>query len=139
MAVLHPLLFIAGLYISPLQVKPEKSLRIALEDEDETIVEGRIDVLFLKNQLWLMVIESKRAGIALEQASAQLLTYMLGSPNPDRPTFGMVTNGGCFLFAKLVKAEIPQYALSDMFVLRRQENELYQVLKILKSLASSVQ
>lgn len=139
MAVLHPLLFIAGLYLSPLQAKPEKSLTIALEDEDETIVEGRIDVLVLKDQLWLMVIESKRAGIALEEAIAQLLTYMLGSPNPNKPTFGMVTNGGCFLFAKLVKAEIPQYALSDMFVLRRQENELYQVLRILKRLALTVQ
>jgi hypothetical protein len=64
---------------------------------------------------------------------------MLGSPNPDKPTFGMVTNGGCFLFAKLVKAEIPQYALSDMFVLRRQENELYQVLRSLKRLALTFQ
>lgn len=72
----------------------------------------------------------------MDEAIAQLLTHMLGNPNPDQPTFGMVTNGGCFLFAKLVKAEITQYALSDMFVLRTQENELDQVLKILTSLLS---
>lgn len=139
MAVLHPLLFIAGLNLSPLHAKPEKSLTIALEDEDGTIIEGRIDILVLKDQLWLMVIESKRAGIALEEAIAQLLAYMLGSLNPDKPTFGMLTNGSCFLFAKLVKTEAPQYALSDMFVLRRQENELHQVLRILKRLALTVQ
>lgn len=137
MAVLNPLLFIAGLYLAPLQAKPEKSLTIALEDEDETIIEGRIDVLVMQDQLWLMVIESKRAGIALEEAIAQLLAYMLGNPNPDRPVFGMLTNGSCFLFAKLIE-EAPQYALSNMFVLRRQENELYQVLKILKRLALTV-
>ncbi|MEB3338176.1 MAG: restriction endonuclease subunit R, partial [Leptolyngbyaceae bacterium] len=61
--------------------------------------------------------------------------YMLGSPDPSKPIFGMLTNGGHFLFAKLVQGEIPKYALSDEFVLRRHKNELYDVLKILKSLA----
>jgi hypothetical protein len=139
MAVVHPLLFIAGLYLAPFYAKPEQSLTITLENEDGTQIEGRIDVLVLKDQLWLMVIESKRAGVAIEEGIAQLLAYMLGNPNTDKPTFGMITNGGCFLFAKLVKTEPPQYALSDMFVLRKQENELYQVLRILKHLAATVE
>ena len=48
-----------------------------------------------------MVIESKRAAISLEEGIAQLLSYMLGSPNGSQPTFGLITNGGSFLFANL--------------------------------------
>jgi hypothetical protein len=138
MAVLDPLIFTAGLYLAPFYVKAEQSLTVALEDEVNTLIEGRIDVLVLKERLWLMIIESKRAGIAIEEGLAQLLACMLGNPNSDKPTFGMITNGGCFLFAKLLKTEPPQYALSDMFVMRRQENELYQVLQILKGLAENL-
>lgn len=137
MAVLDPLLFTAGLYLAPLVTKPEQSLTVVLEDEDGTQIEGRIDVLVIKEQLWLLVIESKRAGIALEEIIAQLLSYMLGSPNLGQPVYGMITNGSCFLFAKLVKAKL-EYALSDMFVLRKQENELYQVLRILKGLSAMI-
>jgi hypothetical protein len=133
---LHPLLFIAGLYLAPFQSKPEKTMTLALEDEDGTCVEGRADVLVLRDQLWLMTIESKRAGISVEEAIAQLLSYMFSSPNS--PTFGMITNGGSFLFAKLTKSPSPQYALSDLFVLRKQQNELYSVLRILKHLATAV-
>lgn len=135
MTVLYPLLFIAGFYLAPLQVKPEQSITISLEDEDGTIIEGRMDVLVLKSEFWILVIESKRASISLEEAIPQLLTYMLANPHSDKPTFGMITNGGNFMFAKLVKGENTQYALSDMFVLRKRENELYQVLRILKRLA----
>ena len=84
------------------------------------------------------MIESKRAGISLEEGIAQLLAYMLGTPNPEKPIFGMLTNGSHFLFAKLVKGETPQYALSDEFVLRRRENELYRVLSVLKRLAQLI-
>jgi hypothetical protein len=138
MALLHPLLFISGFYLSPFHVKPEKSVTISLEDEDGLIIEGRIDALVLKEQFWLMVIESKRAGISLDEGIAQLLAYMLGTPNPEKPIFGMLTNGSHFLFAKLVKGETPQYALSDEFVLRRRENELYRVLSVLKHLAQLI-
>lgn len=136
MAVLDPLLFAAGLYLAPFYVQSEQSLTIVLEDEDGTQIEGRIDVLVLKERLWLMVIESKRAGIAVEESIAQLLAYMLGSPNLEKPIYGMATNGSCFMFAKLDRAKL-QYALSDMFVIRKQENELYQVLRILKGLAAT--
>ncbi len=138
MAVLHPLLFISGFYLSPFHVKPEKSVTISLEDEEGLIIEGRIDALVLKEQFWLMVIESKRAGISLEEGIAQLLSYMRGNPNPEKPIFGMLTNGSHFLFAKLIKGETPQYALSDEFVLRRRENELYRVLSVLKRLAQLI-
>ena len=58
-------------------------MTIALEDEDGTIVEGRIDVLVFQNQLWLMVIESKGAGIALEEAIAMPVSRNTGD-NSDR-------------------------------------------------------
>ncbi|NEP62075.1 MAG: restriction endonuclease subunit R [Symploca sp. SIO2G7] len=133
MAMLYPLLFIAGFYISPLQVKSEQP--ISLETETGTLIEGRLDILILKNRFWLLVIESKRPSIAIEEGIAQILAYMLANPHPHLPTFGMITNGGYFMFVKLVQQEISQYALSNTLVLRNQGNELYQVLRILKKLA----
>ena len=132
MAMLYPLLFIAGFYLSPLQVKSEQP--ISLETEEGTIIEGRLDILILKNQFWFLVIESKRPSIAVESGIAQILAYMLANPQPHLPTFGMITNGGYFMFVKLLQIENSQYALSDTFVIRNQGNELYQVLRILKKL-----
>lgn len=136
LTVLHPLLFIANFYVAPLHVKPEQTVSLNLQDEDGTTVEGRIDALVLQNQLWLLVIEAKRAGIAIEAGITQLLSYMLANPATDCPSYGMITNGGYFQFAKVVPGAVPQYALSDVFVLRRSGNELYQVVQIMKKLAS---
>ncbi|NET60301.1 MAG: restriction endonuclease subunit R [Symploca sp. SIO2E6] len=133
MAMLYPLLFIAGFYLSPLQVKSEQP--ISLETEAGTLIEGRLDILILKNQFWLLVIESKRPSIAIEEGIAQILAYMLANPHPHRPTFGMITNGSYFMFLKLVQQTISQYAFSNTLVIRNQGNELYQVLQILKKLA----
>ncbi len=130
--MLYPLLFIAGFYLSPLQVKSEQS--ISLETEEGTIIEGRLDILVLKNQFWFLVIESKRPSIAIEEGILQVLAYMLANPNPHLPTFFLITNGGYFMFLKLVQKENSQYALSNTFVLRNQGNQLYQVLQNLKKL-----
>jgi hypothetical protein len=51
-------------------------------------------------------------------------------PNPEQPTFGLVTNGSNFIFIKLLGRELPQYAFSTEFCLFRPENELYPVLKV---------
>jgi hypothetical protein len=56
---------------------------------------------------------------------------MLDNPDPEKPIFGLVTNGSNFIFIKLIKQERLLYALSDEFTLRRA-NDLYIVLKILK-------
>lgn len=121
-------------------------MTIVLEDEASVRIEGRADVLVFKENLWLMAIESKQVQISLEAGIAQLLTYMLGATEGDSPqtvpVFGLLTNGSHFLFAKLVPASgeetQTQYTLSDEFVLRRQQNELYEVLGILKQLALTV-
>lgn len=133
MVVLSPLLDLADFYRPPFYVETENSIEIALEDEGE-IVRGRIDVLVLKQQFWLLVIESKQSGFSLLTAIPQALAYMLANPNPEKPAFGLVTNGDDFQFIKLTKQDTPQYALSDKFTLSKRENELYKVLSILKKL-----
>lgn len=134
MAVIAPLLFFADFYLHPHHIKAEKSVDISTEDEG-VIVEGRIDALVLKQQFWVTVIESKRASYSVEAGLSQMLAYMLANPHPDKPSFGMISNGGSFLFAKLVKGETPQYATSSQFSLRRKAgNDLYSVLSILKRL-----
>lgn len=64
MAVVDPLLFIGDFYLAPFYVKSEKSIDIAVPDED-VIIKGRIDTLVLKEQLWVMIIESKRASFSV--------------------------------------------------------------------------
>ena len=134
MAILDPILFIADFYISPFYVKSEESIEIALEDEG-VIIKGKIDTLVLKEQFWVTAIESKKAAFSIEEALPQILTYMLGNPQPNRPSFGMITTGGTFVFVKLVRGEINRYAMSDLLSVRNRGNELYDVLRILKRLS----
>jgi hypothetical protein len=137
MAILDPLLFIGEFYLAPFQVKAEKSVKISTEDEG-TIVTGSLDVLVLKDTIWVMVIESKQVEFSIEAGLAQILSYMLANPNTEQPTFGMITTGGSFIFLKLVKTDSPQYALSRLFSLLNPGNDLYTVLSIFKRLAQAV-
>jgi hypothetical protein len=132
MVVLSPLLSDAGFYLPPFYSTSESSVAICDEDKEVTI-RGKIDVLVLQDQLWIVVIESKQAGFSLEVGIPQALAYMLANPQPDKPVFGLVTNGGNFIFMKMIRKEQPIYALSDEFTLRRG-NDLYMVLRILKRL-----
>jgi len=137
MVVVEHLLDLADFYRPPFDVKDEKSVELAIEDED-VIVRGRLDFLVLKNQLWLIIIESKKAAVSLRAAIPQTLAYMLKNPQPERPIFALLTNGDHFLFIKLIQQDTPQYALSEEFSLLRRENELYQVLSILKKLGQLI-
>jgi hypothetical protein len=137
MAVLDPILFSGEFYLAPFYVKSEQPIDIA-EEDDGVIIKGRIDTLVLKDQFWVMVIESKQAAFSIEEGLAQILAYMLGNPNGNKPSFGMITTGGSFVFIKLVKGETPQYATSRVFITRNPGNELYSVLRILKRLSQIV-
>jgi hypothetical protein len=134
MAVLDPMLFIGDFYLAPFYVKAEKSVEIIAEDEG-TIIRGKIDTLILKDQFWVMVIESKKGHFSIEAGLAQILAYMLGNPHPDRPNYGLISAGGTFIFIKLVKAEGLLYSTSNIFGIRNRSNDLYTVLKIMKRLS----
>jgi predicted type IV restriction endonuclease len=133
MVVLAPLLDLAGFDRKTFRIETETSLALEMIDE-ETIIRGRIDVLVLKNLLWLLVIESKRSDFAVTRAIPQGLAYML-SNSETQPTFGMITNGNEFLFLKTVQHE---YANSRLFSLVNPDNELYGVLQVLKHLGSKI-
>lgn len=134
LVVLSPLLNLAGFYDEPFYIRSEQSIKISAEDEGE-IVRGRIDILVIKEQLWILVIESKKSSFSLLETIPQALVYMLANPNSERPVFGLVTSGEDFQFIKLIKQDKPEYSLSDKFTLSRRENELYKVLSILKKLS----
>ena len=136
MSVLDPILFIGDFYLTPFYVKSEQSIEIESED-DGVIIKGKIDTLVLKDQLWVMVIESKKAAYSVEVGLAQILVYMLGNPNQNKPSYGLITTGGEFAFIKLVKEENLMYGISNLFA-TRNPGDLYRVLQILKRLSQIV-
>jgi hypothetical protein len=133
MVIVSPLLDLAGFYNPPFYSVSEKSVKLSTKDEQIT-VRGKIDVLVLQDQLWILVIESKRSGLSLEPGIPQALMYMLASPQRQRPLYGMVTNGSNFIFLKLTHQDIPSYALSEEFTLRRA-GDLFTVLQVLRRFA----
>jgi hypothetical protein len=137
LSIVSPLLFTGEFYLQPFYIKPEKSVEISEEDEG-IIIKGCLDTLVLKDQLWLMVIESKRVSFSIEAGLAQILAYLLGNPNPEKPSYGMIATGGSFMFVKLVKGETPRYGTSDLFGISNRTNNLHDVLRILKRLTQLV-
>jgi hypothetical protein len=134
MAVLSPLLYLADFFLLPLAIQSEVTVQLSIPDE-ELAIEGKIDILVLHNRLWILLIESKRAAASIEVGLPQLLAYMLASPNPVQPVYGMITNGGSFVFLKLVQGpDAVHYALSRIFEMRNPGNDLYPVLAVLKHL-----
>ena len=134
MVVLAPLLDLAGFYHKPFWIETETAIALEMKDEG-AIIRGRIDVLVIKNQLWLLVIESKRSDFAVTRAIPQALAYMLSNSETVQSTFGMITNGNEFLFLKTSQNE---YANSRLFSLVNPNNELYEVLQILKQLGAKI-
>ncbi len=132
LAVVAPLLDLAGFFLPPFYVTTEQSIEVAIESEDLTL-RGRLDVLVLKDQIWILAIESKRAEFSLKVGIPQVLSYMLAAPNAAQGLYGLVTNGSSFVFLKLVKQETPKYARSKEFILGQDEG-LARTLQILKGL-----
>jgi hypothetical protein len=135
--MVSPLLFLAGFLESPFSLRSEESVEISDSFQDayrrggNVTYHGRIDALVLNNNLWIVLVEAKRSSFSFLVAVPQALAYMMASPNGDKPTYAMVTNGDHFMFVKLQRS---QYDLSDDFSLfKRSGNELYPVLQILKS------
>ncbi|MEB3174838.1 MAG: restriction endonuclease subunit R [Cyanobacteriota bacterium] len=138
MVVLSPLLDLAGFYLPPFHIQSEASIEI-IDQEKNVTVKGNLDSLILCESLWVLVIESQKALFSLEAGKAQLLSYLLASPQlPNQPIYGLLTNGSNFAFLKLAyDNDVPIYSLSDEFILHNRENGLYKVLQILKYFAQA--
>ncbi|MCG8361829.1 MAG: restriction endonuclease subunit R [Pseudanabaenales cyanobacterium] len=136
MVVLAPLLKLAGFYRAPFYVTAEKEVTLTSEDED-TVIQGKVDLLVFHPDFWITLIEAKRAAYSLEAAMPQALAYMLSASVAETPSFGLVTNGGEFRFIKLVRSPTPQYALSDLFSLDSRD-DIDTILEILKHLGQLV-
>ncbi|MCU0568265.1 MAG: type I restriction endonuclease subunit R [Oculatellaceae cyanobacterium Prado106] len=132
--LVSPLLELAGFYDEPFFVTTEPAVEIEVEDQDE-VLRGRIDTLVVQENFWVLVVESKRS-INFSAALPQAIAYMMANPCPDRPVYGMATDGDLFMFIKLQDQNPAQYDFSEpisLFVARR--NRLWDVLQILKGLA----
>ncbi len=135
--VVSPLLEIAGFLDPPFKIRSPESVEITIEDPDE-IIKGLIDVLVIQDQLWVLVVESKRTSIPVASVFPQILAYMMANPDRDKPTFGMATNGDSFIFIKITQQGTLQYDVSREFSLFPRRHELYNVLRILKHLGQLV-
>lgn len=132
--LVSPLLTVAGLYDPPFRIKAEESVQITVADSEETL-QGRIDVLVLKERLWIIVLESKKTMLSVWSALPQTLVYLMASPNPDLPTFGMFTNGDDIVFVKL---DNQQYAMSRVFAPLTTQSELESACSILRRIAETL-
>ena len=132
-----PLLTIAGFYDPPFRVRAEESVQLKLDDGEE-VLQGRIDVLVLLNQLWVVVLESKKTALSVWAALPQTLAYLMANPQPEQPSFGMVTNGDDILFVKLLQTGQRNYALSRVFAPFTSNRELYSALQILKRIGQVI-
>ena len=137
LVVVSPLLELAGFLDPPFRLRSPYGIALELDDPEETI-RGFIDVLVVQEQLWILVVESKRTSIPVPAALPQLLAYMLSNPQSDRPVFVMATNGDEFVFLKLSQGDTPQYDASRTFSLFPRRHELGEVLRILKRLGQAV-
>jgi hypothetical protein len=136
MAIISPLLDLAGFFLPPFYVDTETSVEIETQEGNLTL-RGRMDVLVLMERFWVLVIESKRAEFSLKVGIPQVLSYMLASPQTDRPVYGLVSNGHSFVFLKCQSGTVPHYAKSKEFILD-QDDGLAQTLQVMKRLGAIV-
>ena len=135
--LLSPLLKLAGFFDPPFKIRSPYGIELEITDPVEKI-RGFIDTLVIQEQLWLLVLESKRNGIPIGVALPQLLAYMLAQPQPHQIAYGLATNGDEFMFLKLTTGENPRYDNSRTFTLLPRRHELGEVLRILKRLGEII-
>jgi hypothetical protein len=135
MVLLSPLLELAGFYQAPFTFRAEISIEIEVEGDNPELLKGRIDALVFQQQFWVVLVEAKKAILAVELALPQTLAYMAANPHADRPLFGMISNGSEFIFIKLFQKN---YELSDLFSLLPRRNQLYDVLRILRRIGGLI-
>ncbi len=136
--MVSPLLELLGLCDPPLRVEGERYVEIAIENDNQ-VLRGRMDVVIIQQRLWVVLVEAKHFGFSVMQAIPQTLAYMMGSPKPQTKSYGLITTGEDFLFLKLQRQPVAQYALSNKFTLLSDEaNNLHRVAQVLKRLAADL-
>ncbi len=138
--IISPLLDLADFFLPPFRFSAEEQIQIAFKDHQKTY-RGKIDLLVLQDQMWLLVVESKRQALSLSVGIPQVLTYMLShqirQPTPN-PLYGMVTNGSNFVFLKMAQREgKPIYAKSKELLLEEQDDRI-QILQTLKQIGQQL-
>lgn len=133
-----PLLTLAGFYDPPFRLKAEESVQITLTDPEE-VLQGRLDALVLKDQFWVIVLESKKTTLSVWSALPQTLAYLMANPHPDLPSYGLMTNGDDSVFVKLVQAPNGEYSFSRAFAALASNQELYVILQVLKRIRQVVE
>jgi hypothetical protein len=136
MVVVSPLLDIAGFYRYPFTIDSEVGIELQETDESGVVLTGRIDTLIVRHQVWILVVESKRSRFSVQTAVPQ--SYLLAKPQTALPGYALITNGGEFLFLKLLGSTAPEYDFSDTFSLLNRGNDLAKVLAILKQVATAL-
>jgi hypothetical protein len=131
--LVSPLLTVAGFYDPPFRVRAEESVRLDLSDGEESLV-GRIDVLVVVDELWVVVLEGKKTALSVWGAVPQTLAYLMANPQVEVPSFGVVTNGDEMVFVKVAAGE---YAVSRVFSPIVSQGEFEMALRVLKGLGRS--
>ena len=134
LVVVSPLLEVVGFLDPPFRIKSPESVELIIEDPDQTVIKGFIDVLVVHEYLWVLVVESKRTSIPVASALPQILAYMKANSDTNQSIYGMATNGDSFIFIKLTHQAESEYDISREFSLLPRKHELSEVLRILKKL-----
>ncbi|NJR57467.1 MAG: type I restriction endonuclease subunit R [Cyanobacteria bacterium CRU_2_1] len=136
LVVVAPLLDLAGFYQPPFSIRAEVSTKLVAIEGNQTFT-GSIDVLVVKQRLWVLVIESKQSRFDVTSGIPQALSYMLSQPSDAQPPatqdrFGMVTNGREVIFLRLKPQPPPTYAQSRIYQVIEIREDLTQILQGLK-------
>ena len=132
-----PRLGVAGFYDPPFLVRAEASIQLTCTDGEE-ILKGRIDAIVVRDDLWVIVVESKKTMLSVWAALPQALAYLMANPQSHQPAYGLITNGDEMVFVKLLPAPVPTYNLSRVFSPYVAASELEQVVGILQQLSRSL-
>jgi hypothetical protein len=148
LVVVAPLLDLAGFYQPPFSIRAEVSTRLIVTEADQLFT-GSINVLVVKQRLWVLVIESKQSRFDVMSGVPQALSYLLSQqtdlPKEDTQSidtetrFGMVTNGREVLFLKLKSCYPPTYVQSRSYQVIEAQDDLIQILQGLKAIGHQLQ
>ncbi|MDJ1182364.1 hypothetical protein [Roseofilum casamattae] len=138
LVVVAPLLDLAGFYRSPFSLRAEVPTALEIEDSG-LIYKGRIDILVICRQLWVLAIESKQSRLDVTVGIPQALSYLLSQSRDAQipgatASFAMVTNGRELLFLKLSPLPSPTYNQSKIYQIIDSDNfnNLGEILQGLK-------